>query len=46
MIKEHNYMPGKHAATAIATNTATFNDWITQRGVVRMTIVLGMKPRL
>jgi hypothetical protein len=46
IIKEYDDKPEQPAGNAIATEKATVKDWINRHGVARLTILLGMEPRI
>jgi hypothetical protein len=46
IMKRYDDKPGGPAANATATEKAAFKDWINRHGVARLTILLGMEPRI
>ena len=46
IIKGYNDKPEEPAANAIATEKAAFKHWMNRHGVARLTILLGMEPRI
>jgi hypothetical protein len=46
IIKGSDDKPEEPAAHATATEKATFKDWMNRHGVPRLTILLGVEPRI
>jgi len=46
IIKGYDNQPEEPAANATAIENAAFNDWMNHHGFARLTIVLGMEPRI
>jgi len=46
IIKGYDDKPEEPAANATATEKAAFKDWMNRHGVARLTILLGMEPRI
>jgi hypothetical protein len=46
IMKGYDDKPEEPAATATATEKAALTDWMNRHGVTRLTILLGMEPRI
>jgi len=46
LINGYNHKPEEPAANATTTEKAAFKDWMNHHGVARLTILLGMEPRI